>query len=1163
MEEDEKKQGQEVKGKSGISDVLKKTQGKSFGKIIAKKILIAIGPYVAIAIVIAVIVLALMDNFVDSKKQDTGSDALSSSTTATTTDDGEEIPAKIELQINQDDECNGAYRIIYNYTDDELNEKIEEVKKYLSESKKFNIKKIASDEVWKFLAVLADNGENLENYNSVNELNNLYLFYKAEIASVSLDLRDRESMFDSNGNYNKITNDIEKGITYNGINDDLIYGTVRVKRDGNKKITVGDSGQVLEEYLTYMDSEIFDEKVVNNEIDVLNYFTLDESDNLIIAKWSYTNISYSYSDNTPEDFERSTGTYDFSISTFSKVPYKNLISKYTMSYEYLTALMIKSDSTDFAKEVAELVNNITMTVTLQETLTDTYMTQKNNYAKTIGKQHIANYTVEGKGWTDASNWVVKKKNMSKKDAERWAKLCGYADAFTGVTFPVKWYSKNGTYWKVEEIQPKDKEHDTATYTLYMWENGKSHEAPRESATELVMMPGYYKKVDDITFSEVETIDFVETISTHIQSNSYLFEVTEVDTWFVYYRKDFEIEETATDLSSSSETRGEFGEPTESTIENYQKGQGIPCVDAFIEDKIAKYKSKYAGKYKNPVTCTIPSLKTKTYQKLDLKSVISGTATKYEVKEVPDSKQIRIKVHKTKKDEEFTQSIIDLENEEKVKIDENCFMQVYHENSHARYILKNDYKAFFEILERNEKTIKLSDITKYMMYLYDETDFGVTELDLTLYEPEKFKELTISMNLAKYLRQFSHEDEAPKTSDGKFYIMYGDGVGWPTIGDADLQWASHHSKFNVSGTVLENGVEKTVASIESYVNNKLGGSGVKLSDAQVASLNICIDVGIVDEIGDDVQEVYYEAVKNLTGGLNLSRQQLFALTAIQYNFGHLPTRNGYTFKQVYLAGAEKYEINSWEHNKFIWDNWWCYLGGGAAGHIPARDAAFETYVKGVFDFKNNSYTVPGASMPAGTVFGRNYYIYYTQAQLNNFSYSPRKTVKRNASNEEEIFTYVQSSGSIIECCISVMEDLINRGVRYTGTLYWNDIEASKQSSGCVCATYVTLVLYQAGLLEKDHINKYNYNYCGSGGVSDMLEAAGWTLVGRKGTSINDLEPGDVINVREHVFIYAGDNYYYDQRCAVWSTYGAAPTGDKRYGTTDYLNKYPTIEIWRAP
>ena len=72
-----------------------------------------------------------------------------------------------------------------------------------------------------------------------------------------------------------------------------------------------------------------------------------------------------------------------------------------------------------------------------------------------------------------------------------------------------------------------------------------------------------------------------------------------------------------------------------------------------------------------------------------------------------------------------------------------------------------------------------------------------------------------------------------------------------------------------------------------------------------------------------------------------------------------------------------------------------------GHIPARDAAFETYVKGVYNFAQDS--------DAGKVFGRSYYIYYTQAQINMFSYAPNKPITRTAGNEKEIFTYVENSG----------------------------------------------------------------------------------------------------------------------------------------------------------
>ena len=51
-------------------------------------------------------------------------------------------------------------------------------------------------------------------------------------------------------------------------------------------------------------------------------------------------------------------------------------------------------------------------------------------------------------------------------------------------------------------------------------------------------------------------------------------------------------------------------------------------------------------------------------------------------------------------------------------------------------------------------------------------------------------------------------------------MYGDGAGWPTIGNADLQWASNYTSFRLPGKVLENGTEKEVTDVASYVNSKL-------------------------------------------------------------------------------------------------------------------------------------------------------------------------------------------------------------------------------------------------------------------------------------------------------------------------------------------------------
>ncbi len=253
-----------------------------------------------------------------------------------------------------------------------------------------------------------------------------------------------------------------------------------------------------------------------------------------------------------------------------------------------------------------------------------------------------------------------------------------------------------------------------------------------------------------------------------------------------------------------------------------------------------------------------------------------------------------------------------------------------------------------------------------------------------------------LSLVDYLRQYSHSGEAPQTDDKKFYKLYGDGVGWPTIGNADLQWKSHQNKFAKAGKVLSGNTIKTVSNVQDYVNGFLTrGSTATYTNAEIDAMNVYVERALVDEIGNETAESIYQSVKNYTNGIELSQQQLYALTAVMYNFGHLPERNGHTFVTAYEEASASYPVNSWQHNRHVWDTWWNALGGGAAGHIPARDAAYETYVKGVYDFSQSD---------AGEVFGRKYYIYYTQEQLNQFSYAPNKSITRTTANEPTIFSY---------------------------------------------------------------------------------------------------------------------------------------------------------------
>ena len=434
------------------------------------------------------------------------------------------------------------------------------------------------------------------------------------------------------------------------------------------------------------------------------------------------------------------------------------------------------------------------------------------------------------------------------------------------------------------------------------------------------------------------------------------------------------------------------------------------------------------------------------------------------------------------------------------------------------------EMLFYLLQKDPDLENMELIMRYALYLYSGKDYGVKELNGDIFGISDFNTTNnIFLDLAKYLRQFSHSGEAPQSSDGKYYLMYGDGKGWPTIGNADIQWKSHYTSFSVSGKILENGVEREVSNVADYVNSKLGrGPTAEYTNQEIANLNIYIEKKLVDSIGDNIVSKYYDDTVNFTAGLNLSRQQLYALTTINYNFGFFPVRNGKTFVQVYQEGLALFEKDSWQQNKYIWDNWWSCIGGGAAGHIPARDAAFETYVKGIFNF---------SSSKAGTVFGRNYYIYYTNEQLSRFDYAPYKPITRTSANEEEIFTYEAGlGGTILEVADQLHQAQINWTYSVGGDLFWNNIELSINNPNQVtcCATYVSSVLYLSGCFTEEEMNSFNYN--SSNELYDFLERAGWQII----QNYSDLQAGDVVFMDSslnkatigHVQLYAGDGLWYN-------------------------------------
>ncbi len=77
-------------------------------------------------------------------------------------------------------------------------------------------------------------------------------------------------------------------------------------------------------------------------------------------------------------------------------------------------------------------------------------------------------------------------------------------------------------------------------------------------------------------------------------------------------------------------------------------------------------------------------------------------------------------------------------DKKISAKENVFVDLY--KTHKMYNRMND-RRFLTILEQNERTANLVNLTKYLMYMATNIDYGVKEFDFSEYEPTGFEDLT--------------------------------------------------------------------------------------------------------------------------------------------------------------------------------------------------------------------------------------------------------------------------------------------------------------------------------------------------------------------------------------------------------------------------------------
>lgn len=291
--------------------------------------------------------------------------------------------------------------------------------------------------------------------------------------------------------------------------------------------------------LKYTDIETFNKYIEDKDTKIVDYFTLDENENLLIGMIDENTetltsndsemVLSDYTDTLSDVDLKSTGNYSKTeYSVYSKtINYKNVISKYTMPFQYLWSLIVIGDDKGVGLELADLVNDSQIIISIYDNITTTVNTTTYTYDKqrkvnvsaaaTATTSEGAEYTQTG-SWFPASEW-------EDKDEYKVTNVTTYKNntPIIDVTKADVWiidYSKEYTYQSLKQQSQTSNEKDLED-TEYVDDADNPVKSQNGKGTDL----SYYSKFSDkltglknsLQSVVEEIVDSGVTVSTDISS----------------------------------------------------------------------------------------------------------------------------------------------------------------------------------------------------------------------------------------------------------------------------------------------------------------------------------------------------------------------------------------------------------------------------------------------------------------------------------------------------------------------------------------------------------------------------------------------------------------------------------------------------------------------
>lgn len=275
--------------------------------------------------------------------------------------------------------------------------------------------------------------------------------------------------------------------------------------------------------LQYINLEDFNKYIENKDTNIVKYFTLDENCNLLIGIVDENTetltsnddefVLSDYTDTLSDADLKSKGKYSKTeYNVYSKtINYKSVISKYTMPFQYLWSLIVTGDDKGVGLELANLVEESQIIISVYDNITTTVNTSTYTYnrekkvnvsATATCITNYGNYT-RSDSWEPVDEWE-EDEQYEIKDVITYKENTPLIDVTKADVWIVD-YSKEYTYQSSQQTSKETNEKNLDD-TEYIDDGENPHNSSNGDGSDLPYYDHFEDKLNDLVDALEEDVE---------------------------------------------------------------------------------------------------------------------------------------------------------------------------------------------------------------------------------------------------------------------------------------------------------------------------------------------------------------------------------------------------------------------------------------------------------------------------------------------------------------------------------------------------------------------------------------------------------------------------------------------------------------------------------